>query len=39
MKLPGVSGGSILTSADGAPVGVYVDGVLQNSVVDGYYHG
>ena len=30
MKLPGVSGGSILTS---------VDGVLQNSVVDGYYHG
>ncbi|CAE6730940.1 hypothetical protein R69927_01815 [Paraburkholderia domus] len=39
MKLPGVSGGSILTSADGDPVGVYVDGVLQNSVVDGYYHG
>ncbi|MFL9999242.1 hypothetical protein SAMN05444172_5434 [Burkholderia sp. GAS332] len=39
MKLPGVSGGSILTSADGDPVGVYVDGMLQNSVVDGYYHG
>ena len=40
MKLPGGSGaGSILTSADGDPVGVYVDGVLQNSVVDGYYHG
>jgi hypothetical protein len=39
MKLPGVSSGSILTSADGDPVGVYVDGVLQNSVGDGYYHG
>ena len=39
MKLPGVSAGSILTSADGDPVGVYVDGVLQNSVGDGFYHG
>ncbi|HEX7911909.1 MAG TPA: hypothetical protein VF534_27975 [Paraburkholderia sp.] len=39
IKLPGGHGGPILTSADGDPVGVYVDGVLQNSVVDGYYHG
>jgi hypothetical protein len=39
MKLPGQhNGGAILTSADGDPVGVYVDGVLQNSVTDGYYH-
>ncbi|OAJ57918.1 hypothetical protein A6V36_19805 [Paraburkholderia ginsengiterrae] len=40
IKLPGGHGGGpILTSPDGDPVGVYVDGVLQNSVVDGYYHG
>ncbi|MBB5410457.1 MULTISPECIES: hypothetical protein [unclassified Paraburkholderia] len=39
MKLPGQHIGSILTSADGDPVGVYVDGVLQNSVTDGFYHG
>ncbi|MEX3855482.1 hypothetical protein [Paraburkholderia sp. BR10923] len=39
MKLPGQHVGSILTSADGDPVGVYVDGVLQNSVTDGFYHG
>jgi hypothetical protein len=25
--------------ADGDLVGVYVDGVLQNAVADGYYHG
>jgi len=28
-----------LTTADGDPVDVVVDGVLQNSVTDGYYHG
>jgi hypothetical protein len=40
MKIIGQHGnGSILTSADGDPVAVYVDGVLQNSVGDGYYHG
>jgi hypothetical protein len=39
MKIPGQHIGSILTTADGDPVDVYVDGVLQNSVVDGYYHG
>lgn len=39
MKIIGQHGnGTILTSADGDPVGVYVDGVLQNSVGDGYYH-
>jgi hypothetical protein len=39
MKLIGQhANGAILTSADGDPVGVYVDGVLQNSVGDGYYH-
>jgi hypothetical protein len=39
MKIPGQHIGSILTTPDGDPVAVYVDGVLQNSVVDGYYHG
>ncbi|WP_233850340.1 hypothetical protein [Paraburkholderia sp. HD33-4] len=39
MKLPGQHVGSILTTADGDPVDVYVDGVLQNSVTDGFYHG
>jgi hypothetical protein len=39
MKLIGQRTGSLLTTADGDPVGVYVDGVLQNSVTDGYYHG
>ncbi|MFM0171130.1 hypothetical protein [Paraburkholderia sediminicola] len=39
MKIIGQHGyGTILTSADGDPVGVYVDGVLQNSAGDGYYH-
>ncbi|EEA04184.1 hypothetical protein BH160DRAFT_0616 [Burkholderia sp. H160] len=39
IKIIGKPTGSLLTSADGDPVGVYVDGVLQNSVTDGYYHG
>ncbi|WP_042260432.1 hypothetical protein [Paraburkholderia heleia] len=39
IKIIGQHPGSLLTSADGDPVGVYVDGVLQNSVGDGYYHG
>ncbi|HTR07783.1 MAG TPA: hypothetical protein VMJ11_14275 [Paraburkholderia sp.] len=39
MKIIGQHPGSLLTSADGDPVGVYVDGVLENSVDDGYYHG
>ncbi|KXU83775.1 hypothetical protein CI15_24835 [Paraburkholderia monticola] len=39
MKLPGQRTGSLLTTADGDPVDVYVDGVLQNSVTDGFYHG
>lgn len=39
MKIIGQTAGSLLTSADGDPVAVYVDGVLQNSVTDGYYHG
>jgi hypothetical protein len=30
--------GTKLTSADGDPVGVYVDGVLQNPAGDSYYH-
>ena len=39
MKLIGQhANGAILTSADGEPVSVYVDGVLQNSVGDGFYH-
>ena len=39
MKIIGQhANGAILTSPDGDPVGVYVDGVLQNSVGDGYYH-
>jgi hypothetical protein len=40
MKLPGqhVSTGNLLTSPDGEPVSVYVDGVLVNSVRDGFYH-
>ena len=28
----------LLTSPDGEPVSVYVDGVLTNSVTDGYVH-
>lgn len=39
IKIIGQHPGSLLTSADGEPVGVYVDGVLENSVGDGYYHG
>ncbi|WP_028217691.1 hypothetical protein [Paraburkholderia oxyphila] len=39
IKIIGQHAGSLLTSADGDPVGVYVDGVLENSVGDGYYHG
>jgi hypothetical protein len=39
MKIPGAHPGSLLTSADGDPVAVYVDGLLENSVGDGYYHG
>ena len=39
-KLPfqNVSPGSLLTSPDGEPVSVYVDGVLVNSVRDGFVH-
>lgn len=33
-----VSTGGLLTSPDGEPVSVYVDGVLVNSVSDGYVH-
>lgn len=40
MKIIGQhTNGTLLTSADGEPVSVYVDGVLQNSVTDGFYHG
>ncbi|WP_118180401.1 hypothetical protein [Paraburkholderia phosphatilytica] len=39
IKVIGQHNGTLLTSADGDPVGVYVDGVLQNNVGDGYYHG
>ncbi|WP_136419225.1 MULTISPECIES: hypothetical protein [Oxalobacteraceae] len=40
MKLPlqHASTGGLLTSPDGEPVSVYVDGVLVNSVTDGYVH-
>ena len=39
MKLPtAVPPGRLLTSADGDPVGVYVDGVCINSPADGYVH-
>jgi hypothetical protein len=39
MKIIGQqNNGTILTSADGEPVSVYVDGMLQNSTRDGYYH-
>ncbi|MDR5780859.1 hypothetical protein QCE63_15660 [Caballeronia sp. LZ065] len=39
MKLPGQQPkGAILVSPDGEPVSVYVDGSLQNSVSDGFYH-
>ncbi len=40
MKIPGrtVSPGSLLMSPDGEPVSVYVDGVLVNSVSDGFVH-
>lgn len=39
MKIPGQHvNGNLLTSPDGEPVDVYVDGVLQNSVTDGFYH-
>ncbi|MFM0340556.1 hypothetical protein [Paraburkholderia fungorum] len=39
MKIIGQqNNGAILTSPDGEPVSVYVDGMLQNSTRDGYYH-
>ena len=40
MKLPfqRVSTDQLLTTADGDPVSVYVDGVLINSATDGYVH-
>jgi hypothetical protein len=39
IKLPGQHlNGSLLTTADGDPVEVTVDGVSQNSVTDGFYH-
>jgi hypothetical protein len=40
MKLPfqNVSPNQLLTSADGEPVSVYVDGVLINSVSTGFVH-
>lgn len=40
MKLPfqRVSADRLLTTPDGDPVSVYVDGVLVNSVSDGYVH-
>ena len=39
-KLPfqTTSTGNLLTSPDGEPVSVYVDGVLINSVRDGFVH-
>jgi hypothetical protein len=39
-KLPfqHISTSGLLTSPDGEPVSVYVDGVLVNSVTDGYVH-
>ncbi|PLQ00094.1 hypothetical protein [Cupriavidus pauculus] len=39
MKLPGQRPpGNLLMSPDGEPVSVYVDGVLVNSVTDGFVH-
>jgi hypothetical protein len=39
IKLPGQHvNGSLLTTPDGDPVEVSVDGVSQNSVTDGFYH-
>lgn len=38
MKLGSQHTGGLLTSPDGDPVSVYVDGVLINSVSDGYVH-
>ncbi len=40
MKLPfqRASTSGLLTTPDGDPVSVYVDGVLVNSVTDGYVH-
>ena len=40
MKLPfqTASTSNLLTSPDGEPVSVYVDGVLINSVRDGFVH-
>jgi hypothetical protein len=40
MKLPSqrANVGGLLMSPDGEPVSVYVDGVLVNSVGDGYVH-
>lgn len=40
IKLPfqRVSADRLLTTPDGDPVSVYVDGVLVNSVSDGYVH-
>ena len=39
-KLPfqRVSPGNLLTTPDGEPVSVYVDGLLVNSVTDGFVH-
>lgn len=40
MKLPGQRPiGNLLMSPDGEPVSVYVDGVLVNSVTDGFARG
>jgi len=33
-----VSPSQLLTTPDGEPVSVYVDGLLVNSVVTGFYH-
>jgi len=39
MKIPGKRPpGGLLMSPDGEPVSVYVDGVLINSVTDGFVH-
>ncbi len=39
MKIPGQRPpGNLLMSPDGEPVSVYVDGVLVNSVTDGFVH-
>lgn len=38
LPLQHTSTSGLLTSPDGEPVSVYVDGVLVNSVTDGYVH-